>query len=110
MTLLSFSAPIQGRAAASLQRRFITTAAAIGISAVLALAAVAAALLSRNVRQLGDTRVADAATRAEIVVREELMARAREARSLAMGPEVIAAAREGAQKAAALRLPGTEIK
>jgi methyl-accepting chemotaxis protein len=109
VALFSFSSPIQGRAAASLQRRFLIGAGIAGVVVVLALAAAAAGLLERDIRIQGDARVADAATRAEIVVREALAARSREARALALSPEIIAATREGTRKAQSLSLPGNAI-
>lgn len=76
---------------------------------MLLLAAGAHLLLGRVVEQQGDTRVADAASRALIVVTQALDDRTRQAKMLAMTPDVVAAARAGGARARTLGIVGAEI-
>ena len=92
MSFFSLS-PIRARQARSLHRRFINAAGLGGALAVLLLAAGANALIGRDVAQQGDIRVADAASRGLIVVAQALDDRTRQAKVLAMTPELVAAAR-----------------
>ena len=109
MSFFSLSTPIRARQASSLHRRFIIGAASGGALAVLLLAAGAHLLLGRVVEQQGDTRVADAASRALIVVTQALDDRTRQAKMLAMTPDVVAAAREGGARARTLGIVGADI-
>jgi methyl-accepting chemotaxis protein len=93
----------------SLHRRFLVGASVTGVVTILLLAATAYQLLERDIVQRGDAALREAAHRASLVLTVALDERAREADVLALTPEVIAAARDGAARAAALRLPGTPI-
>ena len=108
MSFFSLS-PIRARQARSLHRRFINAAGLGGALAVLLLAAGANALIGRDVAQQGDIRVADAASRGLIVVAQALDDRTRQAKVLAMTPELVAAAREGGARARALGIVGGDI-
>ena len=66
MSFFSFSAPIRGRQAPSLHRRFIIGAALGGTVAIMLLAAGSSVLLGRLADRQGDARVSDAALRAQI--------------------------------------------
>lgn len=66
-------------------------------------------LLNRNVELRGDVRVTEAANRSLLVIANALDDRVREAKVLAMSPEVIAAAREGGAKARSLNIVSTPI-
>ncbi|CAN5768708.1 N/A [soil metagenome] len=109
MSFFSLASPVRTRHAASLHRRFISTAGAGGALAILLLATGANRLLEREARQADDLRVEDAAERALLVVTEALDERRRQARILAMTPEVVAAAAEGGAKARALGITGADI-
>ena len=109
MSFFSLSSPIRARQAPSLHRRFIIGAAFGGALAVLLLAGGANLLLKRDVEQQGDTRVADAASRALLVVTQALDDRTRQAKVLAMTPDIIAAAREGGMRARSLGIVGADI-
>ena len=109
MSFFSLTSPIRARQAPSLHRRFIIGAGLGGALVVAMLAAAANALLMREIAQQGDVRVADAASRARIVVNEALAERARQARVLALSPEVVSAAREGGKRARALGIVGEDI-
>lgn len=109
MSFFSLASPIRTRHAASLHRRFIGTAGAGGALAILLLATGANRLLEREARQQGDVRVEDAAQRGLLVLTEALDERRRQARILAMTPDVVAAAREGGAKARALGITGGDI-
>lgn len=109
MSIFSLSSPIRGRQAPSLHRRFIIGAGFGAALAVLLLAAGANMLLGRDAEQQGDTRVADAASRALIVVTEALDDRTRQAKVLALSPEVVSAAREGGTRARTLGIVGKNI-
>ena len=109
MSLFSLSTPIRARQARSLHRRFITGAGVGGALAVLLLAAGANMLLGRYVEQQGHARVADAASRALIVVTQALEDRTRQAKVLARTPDIVAAAREGSARARTLGIVGADI-
>lgn len=109
MSIFSLSSPIRGRQAPSLHRRFIIGAGFGAALAVLLLAAGANMLLGRDAEQQGDTRVADAASRALIVVTEALDDRTRQAKVLALTPEIVGAAREGGARARALGIVGADV-
>ena len=109
MSFFSQASPVRTRHAASLHRRFVGTAGAGGALAILLLATGADRLLEREARQAGDLRVEGAAERALLVVTEALDERRRQARILAMTPEVFLAAREGGAKARALGITGADI-
>ncbi|MES2178838.1 MAG: methyl-accepting chemotaxis protein [Gemmatimonadota bacterium] len=109
MSLLSLSQPIQGRAAPSLHRRFIVGAGMGGAVVLIALGFFLNGLLERDIERQGDARIRDAAGRAQIVVMEALAERGREARVLAISPEVVSASREGTARAQSLGLVGTDI-
>ena len=109
MSFFSLATPVRTRHAASLHRRFLGAGGAGGALAILLLATGATRLLEREAQQAGDLRVRDAAERALLVVTEALDERRRQARILAMTPEVVAAAREGGAKARALGITGADI-
>ena len=109
MSIFSLSSPIRGRQAPSLHRRFIIGAGFGAALAVLLLAAGANMLLGRDAEQQGDTRVADAASRARIVVTQALDDRTRQAKVLALTPEIVGAAREGGARARALGIVGADV-
>ena len=109
MSIFSLFSPIRGRQAPSLHRRFIIGAGFGAALAVLLLAAGANMLLGRDAEQQGDTRVADAASRALIVVTEALDDRTRQAKVLALTPEIVGAAREGGARARALGIVGADV-
>ena len=109
MSFFSFSAPIRGRQAPSLHRRFIIGAALGGAVAIMLLAAGSHVLLGRLADRQGDARVSDAAARALIVIDQALDDRTREAKVLTITPEVIAAAREGTARSRSLGLVGVDI-
>jgi methyl-accepting chemotaxis protein len=103
------SSPIQTRRTSSLHRSFLIVAGVGAALAVLLLATIVDVLLGRAAEQQGDTRVADAASRGLIVVTQALDDRTRQAKVLAMTPDIIAAAREGGARARALGIVGTDI-
>ena len=109
MSFFSMASPVRTRHAASLHRRFIGTAGAAAALAILLLAAGANRLLEREARQQGDMRVVDAAQRGLLVVSEALEERRRQARILAMTPDVVAAAHDGGARARALGIVGADI-
>lgn len=109
MAFFSLSTPIEGRAAPSLHRRFLVSAGVGGAVIVLLLAFGANALLDRNAQIRGDARVAEAASRSLLVVSSALDDRVREAKVLAMNPEVIRAAKEGGARARSLGIVGAPI-
>ncbi|MEO8336511.1 MAG: methyl-accepting chemotaxis protein [bacterium] len=109
MAFFSLSAPIQGRSAPSLHQRFLVISGVVGAVIVVLLASGANALLSRITETRGDARVAEAASRALLVVTSALEDRVREARVLAMSPEIVSAAKEGGARARALGIVGTSI-
>ncbi|HEY5440599.1 MAG TPA: methyl-accepting chemotaxis protein [Gemmatimonadaceae bacterium] len=109
MSIFSLFSPIRGRQAPSLHRRFIIGAGFGAALAVLLLAAGANMLLGRDAEQQGDTRVADAASRARIVVTQALDDRTRQAKVLALTPEIVGAAREGGARARALGIVGADV-
>jgi methyl-accepting chemotaxis protein len=109
MGFFSLSAPIQGRAAPSLHKRFLVSAGVGGGIMILLLAVGANTLLNRNAQVRGDARVSEAAARGLLVVTSSLEDRVREAKVLAMSPEVIGAAREGGAKARAFGITGAPI-
>ena len=107
MSLFSLSAPIQtARSAPSLHRRFLIAAGFGGALVLLLLAAGANVLLDRNISRQGDERLTQAASRALLVVSGALEDRVREAKLLAMSPEIIAAAKEGGARAQAAKVFG----
>ena len=109
MAFLSFSAPIQGRSAPSLHHRFLVSAGIGGAIIVLLLAGGAELLLDRNAQVRGDARVSEAASRSLLVVDGALDDRIREAKALAMGLEIVAAAKEGGARSRSLGLVGKDI-
>jgi methyl-accepting chemotaxis protein len=110
MSFFSLSSPIRTRQASSLHRRFIVGAGFGGAIAILLLAAGVSMMLGRDVTQQGDARVSDAASRALIVVTQALADRTRQARVLAITPEIVAAAREGGNRSRSLGIVGADIK
>ncbi len=109
MAFFQLSAPIHGRAAPSLHHRFLVWAGVGGVAIVLLLAFGANLLLKRTAQLRGDEHVREAARRGLLVVNGALDDRIREARALAMGPEVVAAAKEGGARARSLGLIGKKI-
>jgi methyl-accepting chemotaxis protein len=109
MAFFSISAPIEGRAAPSLHQRFLVSSGVAGAVIVLLLAFGANALVNRTAQTRGDARISEAGARALLVVSSALEDRVREARVLAMGPEIIAAAKEGGARAQALGITGATI-
>ena len=93
----------------SLHRRALVGASVAGVVGILALAGGAHLLLQRNAARQGDVTLREAAHRASLILTVAIDERVRETDVLAMAPEVVAAAREGNDRSAALHLPGTAI-
>jgi methyl-accepting chemotaxis protein len=94
---------------ASLHRRFLLTAALGGTIAILLLAGGAWRLLQRTIDTRADQTLAEAALRSDLVLASAIDARRRETGVLALSPQVVAAARQGTARAAALGLAGADI-
>jgi hypothetical protein len=88
----------------SLHRRFLVGATLSGAATILLLAAGAHALLGRTIARQGDETLREAAHRSALVLAAALDERTRETDVLAMMPQVVAAARDGNARAAALGL------
>ncbi|CAN5216461.1 hypothetical protein BH09GEM1_BH09GEM1_14580 [soil metagenome] len=109
MTRFSPFSPIEARKAPSLHRRFIVGAGIGGTIAVLLLGVTADRLLRHQIENESDIHIADAAQRALVNVAEEVDGRARLARLVTLGPEVVNATRLGAARAQALGIVGADI-
>jgi methyl-accepting chemotaxis protein len=93
----------------SLHRRFLVGATVCGILTIGLLAGGAWTLLQGDIARRGDQTLHEAAHRADLVIASALQERGRESQVLALTPQVIAAARQGLARSAALGLPGTPI-
>jgi methyl-accepting chemotaxis protein len=92
------------RSASTLQHRILLGAGVGGAALVLALAWGADVAIGRLARRDAESRLVGAARRAQVVVDQALDDRKRQAEVLALSPIVVAAAREGADRATALHL------
>jgi methyl-accepting chemotaxis protein len=109
MAFSVFTTPIDSRSTGSLHRRLILGALLGGLASIALLLGVANVLLQRYVEKQGDSMLGEAAHRAALVLGDALAERARETEVLALTPQVVAAAREGGARAAALGLVGVPI-
>ena len=107
MSLLS--SPIQARHASSLHRRFLLTAGVGGAILIMLSVAGVNFLLGRSVQTQGDARLTEAAARGVIVLTESMEDRTRQARVLAMTPEIIAAAQLGGARSKSLGIVGADV-
>ena len=104
------SSPIAtGAANASLHQRFLVTTAMGGSLLILLLTVGAYNVLERSIARQGDTMLEAAARRSALVLDDALGERTRETSVLAMMPVVVAAARHGSARAAALGLTRQSI-
>lgn len=93
----------------SLQRRFLVGATLAGVLTIGLLAGGSWIVLRNDVRRRGDQALLEAAHRADLAVTDALDERRRETTVMALMPDVIAAARQGGVRAAAIGLVGKSI-
>lgn len=103
------STPFDDRAAASLHRRFLIGVATAGVLAIAALGVTADRLFLCSIASEANSRVAEAALRATLVLNDAITGRGRDADVLALRPDVVAAASEGGARAEALGLVGASV-
>lgn len=109
MPLSKLAAPIRARSAPSLHFRFLVGAGVGGAIVVGLLGVAANVLVNRDIVRQGDSRITDAGERGTLVINGVLADRARQAKALALGPVILAAAREGSARSRSLGIVGAPI-